>query len=664
MAPAELEGAFAEGIGFDGSAIEGFARVYEADMLAKPDPSTFQILPWRTARGPATARMFCDIVMPDGSPSYADPRYVLKRTLSKAADKGFTFYTHPEIEFYLFKDAPGHGDEPVPVDRSGFFDHTAQSQGCRLPPRGDHDARGDGHLGGVQPPRGRPGPAGDRPALRRRAHHRRQHHDLPHRDPGGRARARASGPRSCPSRSPRTPARACTRTSRSSRATTTPSSRPAPEYQLSKTGRQFIAGILRHASEISVVTNQWVNSYKRMMGGGEAPSYICWGHNNRSAMIRVPMYKPNKGQSTRIELRTLDAACNPYLAFAVVLAAGMKGIEEGYELPREAEDDVWSLTERERKASASTPLPKSLYDAIGDRRELRAARRDPRRARLRLLPAQQARRVGRVPRPGLRLRARPDAPGHLRSGRQVSPRILVVEHEAACPPHLFGALAGGGRLHARRYCRPYAGDALPALDGVRRAAGARRPMGANDDERTPWLRPGARTLIRDAVDAGIPTLGICLGHQLIAVALGGGSARNPRGQQVGLLPVGWTEAAADDRAGSAPHRRRASRSSGTTTSSSPCCPAARSWRGRRDGEVQVARYGPRAWGVQLHPEVDADVVIGRGPPRTATTSSRWASTQDAVLAEIEDAAHELEPPGGRWPRASPTMAAETRRSAR
>ena len=130
VAPAELEGAFDEGIGFDGSAIEGFARVYEADMLAKPDPSTFQILPWRSGDGPSTARMFCDIVMPDGSPSYADPRHVLKRTLSAAAEQGFTFYTHPEIEFYLFKDSPVPGGEPVPVDRSGYFDHTAQSQGA------------------------------------------------------------------------------------------------------------------------------------------------------------------------------------------------------------------------------------------------------------------------------------------------------------------------------------------------------------------------------------------------------------------------------------------------------------------------------------------------------------------------------------------------------
>jgi glutamine synthetase len=136
------------------------------------------------------------------------------------------------------------------------------------------------------------------------------------------------------------------------------------EYQLSATGRQFIAGILRHAPEITVVTNQWVNSYKRLMWGGEAPSYVCWGHNNRSAMVRVPMYKPKKGQSTRIEVRTIDSACNPYLAFAVVLAAGMKGIEEGYDLPREAEDDVWSLSERERTSLGIDPLPRSLSDAI------------------------------------------------------------------------------------------------------------------------------------------------------------------------------------------------------------------------------------------------------------------------------------------------------------
>ena len=136
------------------------------------------------------------------------------------------------------------------------------------------------------------------------------------------------------------------------------------EYQLSKTARQFIAGILTHASEITCVTNQWVNSYKRLIGGGEAPSYICWGHNNRSAMVRVPMYKPSKSNSSRIELRSIDAACNPYLAFAVMLTAGLKGIEEGYELPPETEDDVWSLTDAERRAMGIKPLPSSLGRAL------------------------------------------------------------------------------------------------------------------------------------------------------------------------------------------------------------------------------------------------------------------------------------------------------------
>jgi glutamine synthetase len=139
---------------------------------------------------------------------------------------------------------------------------------------------------------------------------------------------------------------------------------PGAEYQLSKVGRGFIAGLLRHAPEITAVTNQWVNSYKRLYGGGEAPAYVCWGHNNRSAMVRVPMYKPQKVQSTRIEVRTLDSACNPYLAFAVLLAAGLKGVEEGYELPPGAEDDVWSLTEGERRAMGIDPLPQNLAEAI------------------------------------------------------------------------------------------------------------------------------------------------------------------------------------------------------------------------------------------------------------------------------------------------------------
>jgi glutamine synthetase len=362
VAPAELEGAFAEGIGFDGSAIEGFARVYEADMLARPDPSTFQILPWR-GEGPSTARMFCDILMPDGSASYADPRNVLKRTLSRAADQGFTFYTHPEIEFYLFKDDPRPGVEPVPIDRSGYFDHAAHSDGSDF--RREAITMLEAMGISVEFSHHEAGPG-------------QQEIDLRYADALTTAdnimtfrtviREVALGQDIWATFMPKP-------------FTEQPGSgmhthvslfegdqnafyEPGAEYQLSKTGRQFIAGILHHAGEISVVTNQWVNSYKRMMFGGEAPSYVCWGHNNRSAMVRVPMYKPNKGQSTRIELRTIDAACNPYLAFAAVLAAGLEGVKQGYELPREAEDDVWALTEKERRSLGIAPLPKNLNEAI------------------------------------------------------------------------------------------------------------------------------------------------------------------------------------------------------------------------------------------------------------------------------------------------------------
>jgi len=372
VAPAELEGAFTEGIGFDGSAIEGFARVTEADMLARPDASTFQILPWR-GDGPATARMFCDIAMPDGSASYADPRYVLKRTLQSAAEQGFTFYTHPEIEFYLFKGQPEPGQPPVPVDQSGYFDHTAQSAGSDFRREAITMLESMGISVEFSHHEGGPG---------------QQEIDLRYADALSTAdnimtfrtvvREVALGQGVWASFMPK-PFTEHPGSGMHTHVSLFEGDRNAffeggAEYQLSKTGRHFIAGILHHAPEITAVTNQWVNSYKRLIGGGEAPSYVCWGHNNRSAMVRVPMYKPNKGQSTRIELRTIDAACNPYLAFAVVLAAGMKGLQEQYDLPREAEDDVWSLTERERQALGLEQLPKSLYDAIGvaERSELLA----------------------------------------------------------------------------------------------------------------------------------------------------------------------------------------------------------------------------------------------------------------------------------------------------
>jgi glutamine synthetase len=364
IAPAELEAAFSEGIGFDGSAIEGFARVYEADMLAKPDPATFQILPWR-GEYPATARMFCDIVMPDGSASYADPRYVLKRALGKAADQGFTFYTHPEIEFFLFKNTPGGNSlDPVPVDRSGYFDHTAQGAGSDFRREVITMLESMGISVEFSHHEGAPG---------------QQEIDLRYADALSTADnimtfrvvvkevALSQGLYGSFMPKPFTEYAGSGMHTHMSlfEGDQNVFFEAGSEFHLSKTGRAFIAGLLHHAAEITAVTNQWVNSYKRMAAGGEAPSYICWGHNNRSALVRVPMYKPSKGQSTRIELRSIDTACNPYLAFAVMLAAGLKGIEEDYPLPPGAEDDVWGLTDRERRAMGIEPLPKNLDDAIG-----------------------------------------------------------------------------------------------------------------------------------------------------------------------------------------------------------------------------------------------------------------------------------------------------------
>ncbi|GAA4640033.1 type I glutamate--ammonia ligase [Actinoallomurus vinaceus] len=370
VAPAELEQAFAEGIGFDGSAIEGFARVYEADMLAKPDPSTFQVLPWR-AESPGTARMFCDILMPDGSPSFADPRYVLKRTLSRAADLGFTFYTHPELEFYLLGDRPDDGSEPSTVDSGGYFDHT--------PHRAAHDFRRNAimmleSMGiSVEFSHHEGGPG-------------QQEIDLRYADALTTADnimtfrlvmkevALEQGVHASFMPKPFTDQPGSGMHTHMSlfEGDRNAFYEPGAEFQLSKIGRAFIAGLLRHAAEISAITNQWVNSYKRLWGGvgasagagGEAPPYICWGHNNRSALVRVPMYKPQKGHATRIEFRAPDTACNPYLAFAAILGAGLKGIEQGYELPPGAEDDVWALTAAERRAMGIEPLPQSLDEAI------------------------------------------------------------------------------------------------------------------------------------------------------------------------------------------------------------------------------------------------------------------------------------------------------------
>lgn len=361
IAPAELEGAFSEGIGFDGSAIEGYARIYEDDMVAHPDPSTFQLLPWRTKA--ATARMFCDISMPDGSAAIADPRNVLKRALKKAADMGFTFYTHPEMEFYLLRNPSDYSTEPTPLDAGGYFDHTTMDEGTTF--RSDAITMLEQMGISVEFSHHEGGPG--------------QHEiDLRYADALSMADAIMTFKLVLKEVAV---AQGITASFMPKPFTEHPGSGmhthlslfegdhnvfydATDEMRLSSIGRHFIAGLLAHSREITAVTNQWVNSYKRLAWGGEAPSYVCWGRNNRSALVRVPLFKPDKASSARVEYRAADVACNPYLVFALLLNAGLDGIDKELPLPDESEDEVWTLSHRERKALGVQALPRNLDNAI------------------------------------------------------------------------------------------------------------------------------------------------------------------------------------------------------------------------------------------------------------------------------------------------------------
>ena len=364
VAPAELEGAFSDGIGFDGSAIEGFARVYESDMIAKPDPSTFQVLPWETPEGGHySARMFCDIAMPDGSPSWADPRHVLRRQLSKAGEAGFTCYVHPEIEFFLLSTLPADGSEPEPADNGGYFDQASHATATHFRRHAIEALEAMGISVEFSHHEGAPG---------------QQEIDLRYADALTMADnvmtfryvvkevALTQGVRATFMPKPFTEQPGSGMHTHVSlfEGDRNAFHNPEDPYELSETGKAFVAGLLYHAREISAVTNQWVNSYKRLISGSEAPTTVSWGRANRSALVRVPNYSPGKASSRRVEIRTIDSACNPYLAYSVVIAAGLKGIEKGYELPPAAEDNIWSMSDAERKAAGYDQLPQNLGEAL------------------------------------------------------------------------------------------------------------------------------------------------------------------------------------------------------------------------------------------------------------------------------------------------------------
>lgn len=354
----ELEGAMDEGMGFDGSSIEGYRDIEESDMVAMPDPTTFRLLPWRPKER-ATARMFVDILNPDGSPFEGDPRYVLKQNLKRANDMGYTFNVGPELEYFYFRS----WESPETIDNGGYFDLTPldlatdlrretvitlEEMGIKVeyshhevaPSQHEIDLRYSDALKmadntmtyklavkEVAQKHGFYASFMPKPIFGENGSGMHTHQSL------------FKG---------------------SSNAFYDANDR----YHLSKIGKSYIAGILAHAYEICSVLAQTVNSYKRLVPGYEAPVYIAWANRNRSALIRVPMYKPGKEMATRMELRCPDPACNPYLAFSVMLSAGLQGIEKGYEIPQPVEKNIFKMDPGQMKHNGIQSLPSSLKEAI------------------------------------------------------------------------------------------------------------------------------------------------------------------------------------------------------------------------------------------------------------------------------------------------------------
>jgi glutamine synthetase len=361
ITPAELETALEEGMTFDGSAIEGFSRVQESDVLAKPDPKTFQILPLESGDA-AVARVFCDVINLDGTPFEGDPRNVLRRALERARERGFSFYAAPEVEYFYFAD-DDPSLPPALLDRGSYFELSVADLTTELRKQTVLTLEEMGVP--VEYSQHEDSPS--------------QHEiDLRHTDALTMADtvmtlrlmvkeiARERGVYASFMPKPISGMQGSGMHTHFSlfEGDVNAFHDPGDEHGLSKVAKGFIAGLLRHAPEITAVTNQWVNSYKRLVVGYEAPVYISWARNNRSVVVNVPHSKKGKSDSTRIEYRAPDPACNPYLAFAMVLAAGLKGIEEGYELPPETQANLYQLTPEELLAEGIRALPGNLNEAI------------------------------------------------------------------------------------------------------------------------------------------------------------------------------------------------------------------------------------------------------------------------------------------------------------
>ena len=361
ISPAELENALSDGMSFDGSSIDGFSRVQESDVLAMPDPDTFEVLPWGDPKVPE-ARIFCDIHHLDGSPFEGDPRQVLRRHVQAAHDKGLTFYVAPDVEFFYFKPLV-EGALPEPIDQGGYFDLTTNDVTGELRKRTIRTLENMGIPVEYSFHEDAPG---------------QQEIDLRHTD----ALTMADSMMTFRLVVREVAAR------QGVHATFMPKPLEGVQgsgmhvhlslfrgdenafhdgddpYGLSDVAKSFMAGLLRHAAEITAVTNQTINSYKRLVPGFEAPVHVSWARNNRSGLIRVPIPKRGNPLATRIEYRSADPATNPYLAFSLMLAAGMRGVDEGYELPDEADANLFEIGDEVLEKLGVKQIPQSLAEAL------------------------------------------------------------------------------------------------------------------------------------------------------------------------------------------------------------------------------------------------------------------------------------------------------------
>ncbi len=366
----ELEGALDEGMGFDGSSIEGFARIDESDMVAMPDPSTFVVLPWRPRDRKRVARIFCDIYLPGGEPFEGDPRYILKRNLKRASDLGYTFYVAPELEYFYF----ANSETTTTLDRGGYFDQTPLDAATDL--RRETVLTLEEMGIGVEASHHEVAPSQHEIDLRYTDALTMADNTMTYRLVVKEV-ALAQGVYATFMPKPLVNENGSGMHVHQSlfRGERNAFFDPKDPQHLSALCKSYVAGLLRHAREITLVTNQWVNSYKRLVPGYEAPVYLSWALRNRSDLVRIPEYKPGKEQETRIEYRAPDPACNPYLVFAVLLAAGLEGIEKEYPCPEPVEENVFIMPEEERKRRGIEHLPGSLYEAIEEAQKSDVLRR-------------------------------------------------------------------------------------------------------------------------------------------------------------------------------------------------------------------------------------------------------------------------------------------------